>query len=1031
MSLLPLLAWGYRDSLQAYSTLEVSLASAATPAAKTIVVQRGPGSEWAKVCERIACDTWSKSCQADLQECARVSIPSACNVSVGSCRAVLPTVRRLSISDFTRAKKDVSRWAIPAICARAAVLCEEVLPIVAAFSNDSAQTLREHVAQYVLPAVCRAARCHEVFPFLLSLSDDPHKKTKRKIAEYALPAACAAGLCEQALPTLRNMSNDEDDRVRQLVVQHALPAACWAARCHEVFPFLLGLVRDRNVVVRSNVAAFALPAACKAGLGEQALPVLRDMIKDRGKANLKIRVAVASGGLPAAFFAYVGCNATLPLLHALEDDDWDVVRSEVARHSLPAACRVGCCKKIVESIMRLSEDNATEVRKNMVWYSLPIAFRANPSKDLVPIIHSLAMDSHRSVKVRLASHVLPVACRVGLCPPLLPEIRRLTTGDHMVVEPIAKSVVPTACEADTDLCQRLLVSVVDMGRHESEGVRLAVADSASTICGSKFCEELLPLLVNLSHDVSPYVGGSARRSLSKCIYQSRLGAEAAIIENLSIQVLQLMAFDESGALEVPHGVAISLVGRRATQFAAHRCPNRAACPGAVGVRLAFSQPTCGSSAVPSGPCADGYEPDVPGCAGCKEGYGRLPTDPFKCKKCGSQVVNILSFLAPLGIFLLGMKSALNPQSERFGSLLKITISYGTSFSLILNALPIHDDLIGMTRGAFNLPLAAADDASGFVAGSIDCLVEHPADVTTWFLGSTAVPVALLVITVAVVTAWSYIYAPDRSLVTLVLRPILVFTNSFLPVMLISFLRSWPCYHTQANDVHEAMMMYDVTRLCPGNASWQSFMSLSGLTFTLAFGPGLWCVLFLMAEKWDDTVFTERLGFLTGAYKADKRWWEATVLVRKLCFAAIVALCPQSYSLFAHLLAIFVVLGVALAVHLTTRPYKDQQDVSWIFSLNLLESGSLGVSFVCAGTTLYVNNSGWTEAVASQYVTVFLLVAFGALLSCLLVYEGSAKVKNVVLGQTKAHDSSARGQEAEGSGANGERLATDAAAPSAS
>merc|ERR1712113_498919 len=114
----------------------------------------------------------------------------------------------------------------------------------------------------------------------------------------------------------------------------------------------------------------------------------------------------------------------------------------------------------------------------------------------------------------------------------------------------------------------------------------------------------------------------------------------------------------------------------------------------------------------------------------------------------------------------------------------------------------------------------------------------------------------------------------------------------------------------------------------------------------------------------------------------KRWWESTVLLRKLCFAIIISLCPQSYSLFANLLAVGVVLVVALVSQVAVMPYEEQHDVAWFLSLNLIEIASLSVSCVCLAFTQYAVDDSWTLSetvdIIAASMTVFLLTSFGLL-----------------------------------------------------
>jgi len=266
---------------------------------------------------------------------------------------------------------------------------------------------------------------------------------------------------------------------------------------------------------------------------------------------------------------------------------------------------------------------------------------------------------------------------------------------------------------------------------------------------------------------------------------------------------------------------------------------------------------------------------------------------------------------------------------------------------------------------------------------------------------------------------------------------MVFTNSFLPSMLTACLRGLPCYHTQADSYTNTrhMMMYQVDSSCPSYESWQFSIGLLGATLILAIGPGLWCALLVLAEKkWDEADSKARLGFLTGAYKDKKRWWEVVVLMRKLAFAIIVALCPQSYAMFTHLLAVLMVLVVAMAFHLKERPYKELGDGAW-FSLNFLEGGSLTISNLCLGALLYVASERWERSPAVSMilvlVSVSLLVAFGSLLGCLLTYEGFAKMTGTASGQTNQQDSPVEGQQVDGKGATEGRRTSDSSASPAS
>eukprot|EP00959_Pyramimonas_sp_CCMP1952_P008447 176621-Pyramimonas_sp.AAC.1 len=131
-------------------------------------------------------------------------------------------------------------------------------------------------------------------------------------------------------------------------------------------------------------------------------------------------------------------------------------------------------------------------------------------------------------------------------------------------------------------------------------------------CVSGMCEHVLQSLVNLTSDTNKFVSAQARESLDMCTQPSRLRAEYATIKIFSKQASQPMAYRDDHMLEVPPGIAMAVVGLRASRLAAHRCPNQEACPGngdSLGVDFSGSQPTCGIGTIPPGPCAPGYNPD--------------------------------------------------------------------------------------------------------------------------------------------------------------------------------------------------------------------------------------------------------------------------------------------------------------------------------------------------------------------------------------------------------------------------------------
>ncbi|CAK0817436.1 unnamed protein product [Prorocentrum cordatum] len=155
----------------------------------------------------------------------------------------------------------------------------------------------------------------------------------------------------------------------------------------------------------------------------------------------------------------------------------------------------------------------------------------------------------------------------------------------------------------------------------------------------------------------------------------------------------------SYSVDVPDGFML-----RGSPVQAYRCTNRGAClaGGSLPRRWVGSKEGTGTCPlVPSLPtplalamCAEGYDPQSPGCSRCREGHGRASTDPFVCKACGPLALQLLGFaVVPLSLFLVSMRGALarsQSPSGVFNDLLKIFLSFVSAATVVMGAVLASD-----------------------------------------------------------------------------------------------------------------------------------------------------------------------------------------------------------------------------------------------------------------------------------------------------------------------------------------------------
>ncbi|CAK0802812.1 unnamed protein product [Prorocentrum cordatum] len=323
--------------------------------------------------------------------------------------------------------------------------------------------------------------------------------------------------------------------------------------------------------------------------------------------------------------------------------------------------------------------------------------------------------------------------------------------------------------------------------------------------------------------------------------KKKVSQERNISQSLSRQVGMHIVFDSAHTLKMPRGTM--LLWTSLNEVEAHRCPRVPACPG---VDLKLEDLEGLNHSLGNGPCAQGYSPNAPGCAGCASPEsGRSPIDVFTCGACGDYTTEVLRHISvPLALYLFGMKSAYDPsEAECFGSVTTVFLSFHSTASLVLSS--IEASPIGIEHNVSALLgslTVGAESASGMPSGSIDCLVKRPAGITSWLLHSAAVPVTIFLLWVVGAVALGYIRGERPNYIVIIVRPMAVFVKSFFPMIFAGVWRAWPCFHTQGAP-SRALMIYNVNETCPVLFSRHPdpglVLCLCGALLCCVLGPGLW------------------------------------------------------------------------------------------------------------------------------------------------------------------------------------------------
>eukprot|EP00415_Alexandrium_ostenfeldii_P003592 UN3592 len=192
-----------------------------------------------------------------------------------------------------------------------------------------------------------------------------------------------------------------------------------------------------------------------------------------------------------------------------------------------------------------------------------------------------------------------------------------------------------------------------------------------------------------------------------------------------------------------------------------------------------------------------------------------------------------------------------------------------------------------------------------------------------------------------------------------------------------FMRFWPCVQVQRGS-GRAFSAYGLDAPCYFSV-WPSLgrilVVFLGLSFCLAAGPVYWCWLLWEHRRRQAALAPDTdwklIGYLTKNYKAEWKWWEVCVLLRKGMLVTSMAMTPASYAPGCHLRMPLVIIMLALLMQVQFRPFKSN-------FINSIEAASLSVSLTLLVLSSWVISPSWNEAEWVKYATLVLVFGLMAL-----------------------------------------------------
>lgn len=360
------------------------------------------------------------------------------------------------------------------------------------------------------------------------------------------------------------------------------------------------------------------------------------------------------------------------------------------------------------------------------------------------------------------------------------------------------------------------------------------------------------------------------------------------------------------------------------------CPNERACPGGNITQTGFE-----------GMCEVGYE--GPGCVSCvSTTHGRESGDPFTCAKCATSTLGksfewCAYLLQHSIVFAVSASGVIASTDQSY----KSTIHSNQLMAYVMVALPVLNQVSNSQSfkvlayfgqeviEALKIPVDVANGAGGDGLSS-QCLLDYIGISKTLYGGDILfliLALSLMLLLSLLVDVWS---------------AVVVACNCYLPRLCFAFGRHLVCYRLSTEDRGGQLFCgfeEDVSMPVP--------LTIVLLIIVCVAGPSSW--LWLIRHE---QITSPGAVYLTGPYKKDHKFWEVTVLLRKVLLALVSSVWPSSLDAVMQLEFIGLILLISLVVTLHNRPYLAQEHNRT--EEHLLE---LGMLMVLATFCFHANDAG--------------------------------------------------------------------------
>ncbi|CAK9095620.1 unnamed protein product [Durusdinium trenchii] len=247
--------------------------------------------------------------------------------------------------------------------------------------------------------------------------------------------------------------------------------------------------------------------------------------------------------------------------------------------------------------------------------------------------------------------------------------------------------------------------------------------------------------------------------------------------------------------------------------------------------------------------------------------------------------------------------------------------------------------------ALKIPVDVANGAGGDGLSS-QCLLDYIGISKTLYGGDILfliLALSLMLLLSLLVDVWS---------------AVVVACNCYLPRLCFAFGRHLVCYRLSTEDRGGQLFCgfeEDVSMPVP--------LTIVLLIIVCVAGPSSW--LWLIRHE---QITSPGAVYLTGPYKKDHKFWEVTVLLRKVLLALVSSVWPSSLDAVMQLEFIGLILLISLVVTLHNRPYLAQEHNRT--EEHLLE---LGMLMVLATFCFHANENSWTRMEGTQRMFLIFIV----------------------------------------------------------